>query len=61
MAANSVEEKAKLASFQSISYLPLHTKLYREYLKSAFKNGLDWQYWVMNWVVIFYNLCVNFK
>lgn len=53
MAAHSVEEKAKLASFQSISYLPLHTKLFKEYLKLTFRTGLDWQYWVMNAIIGF--------
>lgn len=44
------EEKAKLTSFQSISYLPLHTKIYKEYLKTHWKIA-DWQHWVMMAIV----------
>jgi hypothetical protein len=46
----SPEEQAKLASFQSISYLPLHTKIYREWLKTHFTTAA-WQHWVMMAVI----------
>jgi hypothetical protein len=42
----SPEEQKKLAAFQSISYLPLHTKIYREWLKTHWTNS-EWENWVM--------------
>lgn len=46
----SPEEQSKLASFQSISYLPLHTKMYREWLKNNWSNS-QWEHWVMMAIV----------
>lgn len=42
----TAEEQAKLATFQSISYLPLHTKIYKEWLKTHWSNS-SWPHWVM--------------
>lgn len=46
----SPEEQKKLASFQSISYLPLHTKIYREWLRSNWDNSV-WEHWVMMGII----------
>lgn len=46
----SPEEQEKLASFQSISYLPLHTKIYREWLKKNWSNS-EWEHWVMMGII----------
>lgn len=48
----SPEEQAKLASFQSISYWPLHTKIYREWLKTHFTTR-EWDHWIMMGIIGF--------
>ncbi len=35
----SREEQAKLSAFQSISYLPLHTKIFKEWIKTHWTNS----------------------
>lgn len=46
----SPEEQSRLASYQSISYLPLHTKMYREWLKTNWSNSV-WEHWLMMAIV----------
>jgi len=46
----SPEEQKKFAQYQSISYLPLHTKIYREWLRNNWNHSV-WEHWIMMGII----------
>ena len=54
------EEKQILQSYQSLEYLPPHSKVYRNWLQQQ-PARLDWDRWLMMGLIGFSGIILNFS